>query len=256
MQNTPIAMLLPPIQTPFQRWSNLIRESVSEPIPSNMDGSTRPTTAITTPLSAHMTAQMSANRVLGSQSRVGSGGRRRAITEPYQRPATTFGAERRARRQHQDHHQPVRAAPRLAGVRFPGEHLTSPTALLAWSRRVGLGDAGEARAIGTSWRGRSGSAGQALLATLDVRESVYGVLAARLADTPRGPGATAAALEHLALRWAAATARFPLVTTPDRPADVVVGTDPAFLAPDRLAFAAVELLRAIDLAQMKKVPGG
>jgi predicted RNA-binding Zn ribbon-like protein len=170
--------------------------------------------------------------------------------------------------------------PRRPGGR---EHITSPTALLAWSRRVGLVRAGEARAVSAAWRARSGSAGQALHAALDIRESVYEVLGARLADpTPapgvassrarsaerasfRGagerserdqpsPGATAAALEHLALRWAAATARSTLVAAADRPAEVVVGTDPAFLVPDRLAFAAVELLRAVDPRHLKECP--
>jgi predicted RNA-binding Zn ribbon-like protein len=140
--------------------------------------------------------------------------------------------------------------------RLPGgqEHLTSPAELLAWSQRVGLVDAGEVRAISAAWRARSGSAGQALHATLDVRESVYQVLAARLADRHPDSGATAAALEHLALRWSAATARSTLVSAPDRPAAVVVGTDPAFVVPDRFAFAAVELLRGIDLEQLKECP--
>jgi predicted RNA-binding Zn ribbon-like protein len=130
------------------------------------------------------------------------------------------------------------------------EHLTSPRELLAWSQMVGLADAGEARAVGAAWRARSGSAGQSLHATLDVRESVYGVLRARLAGATPDSGA----LEHLTLRWAAATARSTLVTTPDRPAAVVVGTDPAFLVSDRLAFAAVELLRTVDLEQLKECP--
>jgi predicted RNA-binding Zn ribbon-like protein len=142
--------------------------------------------------------------------------------------------------------------------RCPGghEHLATPTDLLAWSQRVGLVGAGEARAMSTAWRARSGSAGQSLHATLDVRESVYGILAARLADARPGSGAGAGAeaLEHLALRWAAATARSTLVTAPDRAAEVVVGTDPAFLVPDRLAFAAVELLRTVELAQLKECP--
>lgn len=138
--------------------------------------------------------------------------------------------------------------PRRPGGR---EHITSPTALLAWSRRVGLVGAGEARTISAAWRARSGSAGQALHATLDVRESVYGILAARLADPTPGP---VAALEHLTLRWAAATARSTLVAGADRPAEVVVGTDPAFVVPDRLAFAAVELLRAVDPRHVKECP--
>ncbi|WP_197945784.1 CGNR zinc finger domain-containing protein [Phytohabitans suffuscus] len=175
--------------------------------------------------------------------------------------------------------------PRRPGGR---EHLTSPTALLAWSRRVGLVGAGEARAVGAAWRARPGSAGQALHAALDVRESVYEVLAARLLDATPAPGAEppalagardgrrghtsslrssaadragpgarpAAALEHLALRWAAATARSTLVAAADRPAEVVVGTDLAFAVPDRLAFAAVELLRAVDPAHVKQCPAG
>jgi predicted RNA-binding Zn ribbon-like protein len=140
--------------------------------------------------------------------------------------------------------------------RRPGgqEHLITPTALLAWSRRVDLVDAGEARAIGAAWRARSGAAGQSLHATLDVRESVYEVLAARLADSSPGPGATAVALDRLALRWSAATTRSTLVAATDRPAAVVVGTDPAFLVPDRLAFAAVELLRTVDPEQLKECP--
>ncbi|BCB78605.1 CGNR zinc finger domain-containing protein [Phytohabitans flavus] len=141
--------------------------------------------------------------------------------------------------------------PRRRGGR---EHLTSPTALLAWSQRVGLVGAGEVRAIGAAWRARSGSAGQALHATLDVRESVYGIVAARLADPTPKPGATAAALEHLTLRWAAATARSTLVAAAHQPADVVVGTDPAFVVPDRLAFAAVELLRSVDPGHVKECP--
>lgn len=140
--------------------------------------------------------------------------------------------------------------------RRPGgqEHLTSPAGLLAWSRRLDLVDVGEARAISAAWRARSGSASQALHATLDVRESVYEVLAARLADPHPDSGSPAAALEHLALRWSAATARSTLVAAPDRPAAVVVGTDPAFVVPDRLAFAAVELLRTIDPEQLKECP--
>ncbi|MFC0526944.1 CGNR zinc finger domain-containing protein [Phytohabitans kaempferiae] len=151
--------------------------------------------------------------------------------------------------------------------RRPGgtEHLPSPTALLAWSRRVGLVDAGEAHGVSAAWRARSGSAGQALHATLDVRESVYEVLAARLADPRPEPGArpggdpaagAGAALEHLALRWSAATTRSTLVGSAERAARVVVGTDPAFLVPDRLAFAAVELLRTADLSQLKECPVG
>ncbi|MGN9909556.1 CGNR zinc finger domain-containing protein [Phytohabitans sp. LJ34] len=136
--------------------------------------------------------------------------------------------------------------------RRPGgqEHLTSPAELLAWSQRVGLADAGEARVVSAAWRARSGSAGQALHATLDVRESVYEVLRATLADS----SPDSAALEHLTLRWAAAAARSTLVGAADHPAAVVVGTDPAFLLPDRLAFAAVELLRTVDPGQLKECP--
>jgi len=138
--------------------------------------------------------------------------------------------------------------------RLPGgqEHLTSPGELLAWSQRVTLVDERAARAARAAWRARSGSAGQALHATLDVRESVYEVLRASLADS----SPDTAALEHLTLRWAAAAARSTLVSAPDQPVAVVVGTDPAFLVPDRLAFAAVELLRTIDLGQLKECPVG
>ncbi|GLW26356.1 hypothetical protein Mame01_63980 [Microbispora amethystogenes] len=147
-------------------------------------------------------------------------------------------------------------APRVPGGSEHHEYLPGPAALLAWAVRAGVADAEEARAVAAAWSAVPSSAAQAWHAALEIRESVYTVLAAGLpaAGTPGvgvpaagAPGAPAAgipaagvpaasspeaapgsrpsaesevvaALERLGLRWAGAAARSALVPGSASPA--------------------------------------
>lgn len=137
-------------------------------------------------------------------------------------------------------------APRVPGGSEHHEYLPGPAALLAWAERAGVAGAEEARAVAAAWSAVPSSAAQAWHAALEIRESVYTVLAAGLpaAGTPgigaQGVGVPAAgipaagvpaesspeaapgshpsaesevvaALERLGLRWAGAAARSALV---------------------------------------------
>jgi predicted RNA-binding Zn ribbon-like protein len=135
--------------------------------------------------------------------------------------------------------------PRVAGgADDERDYLPDAGELLAWSRRTGLLDEAEAAAVGAAWGSAPGTAEQALHATVEIREAVYALLVQ--GDQP-------AALEVLTLRWSAAAARSVLV--PGSPvAELVVGTSPASMIPDRLVSAAVELLRTVDLRQLRACP--
>ncbi|WP_262367125.1 CGNR zinc finger domain-containing protein [Microbispora triticiradicis] len=137
-------------------------------------------------------------------------------------------------------------APRVPGGSEHHEYLPGPAALLAWAERAGVADAEEARAVAAAWSAVPSSAAQAWHAALEIRESVYTVLAAGLpaagaqgvgaqgvgvpaagipaagipaASSPEAaPGSrpsaeseVVAALERLGLRWAGAAARSALV---------------------------------------------
>ncbi|MBO4274686.1 ABATE domain-containing protein, partial [Microbispora triticiradicis] len=125
-------------------------------------------------------------------------------------------------------------APRVPGGSEHHEYLPGPAALLAWAERAGVAGAEEARAVADAWSAVPSSAAQAWHAALEIRESVYTVLAAGLpaagtsAASPPGaaPGSrpsrepeVIAALERLGLRWAGAAARSALVpgATPPGP---------------------------------------
>ncbi|MEU8223081.1 CGNR zinc finger domain-containing protein [Kribbella sp. NPDC048915] len=150
-------------------------------------------------------------------------------------------------------------SPRIPGGPVDFDHLAVPADLLAWSRRCGLLDAREEQAVEEAWRTAPELATKALNATLDIREATYDVLAPRAAhsaatDAHDKPGG---AFERLMLRWSAAAARSMLV--PSRAgehgiADLVVGTSPAQLIPDRLVVAAVELIRTVELRQLRACP--
>ncbi|MEW9529068.1 CGNR zinc finger domain-containing protein [Microbispora sp. NPDC049125] len=156
-------------------------------------------------------------------------------------------------------------APRVPGGSDHHEYLPGPGELLAWASRVGVIDEGEARSVAAAWEAAPGSAERAWRATLEIREAVYTALTALV---PAQPGSqlgvgegrgdvlsqdAAYALEHLGLRWAAATARSALVPAgrPGRAARLVVGTSPALLLPDRFAHAAVEFLSSADLDRLR-----
>lgn len=139
-------------------------------------------------------------------------------------------------------------APR--GTEKHREYLGTPDDLLAWARRAGVLSESEAEAVARAWA-VPGAAAPALEATIDIREATYTALRTRLDG-----GAAEPALARLTRRWAAAAARSAL--RPDSggnaAARLVVGTAPATLIPDRLADAAVDLLRTVDLRRLRVCP--
>jgi predicted RNA-binding Zn ribbon-like protein len=152
-------------------------------------------------------------------------------------------------------------SPRLRGGDPEHDYLTSPAELLAWSRRIELIGTRDFSAVEGTWRSAPELAAKALRATVEIREATYDVLA------PRADGVAVAtdgvkrsegsAFERLMLRWSAAAARSMLIPDTDRAqgiAELVVGTSPAQLVPDRLVVAAVELVRTVDLRQLKACP--
>lgn len=151
-------------------------------------------------------------------------------------------------------------APRVPGGTGGHDYLPGPAELLAWSRRIGIVDPAEAEAVEAVWQATPELAGKALRATAEIREATYLVLARRAsgvaeipADFDQGLGA---AFERLMLRWSAASARSMLVPGSDGPgvAELRVGTAPALMIPDRLVAAAVELLRTVDVRQLRACP--
>jgi predicted RNA-binding Zn ribbon-like protein len=127
--------------------------------------------------------------------------------------------------------------------------------MLAWAHRAGIVDQAETAAVEEAWGSTPGGGMPAWRAVLDIREALYGALIAQL-ERDAVPDGAAAAMERLALHWSGATSRSALVPPVDRgaAAHLVVGTVPALMVPDRLAFLAVELLRTVDLAQVRVCP--
>src|SRR5205814_4945831 len=96
---------------------------------------------------------------------------------------------------------------------------------------------------------------------LEIREATYDVLAPRAAGvavaTDGVKTSEGSAFERLMLRWSAAAARSMLIPDPARErgvAELIVGTAPAQLIPDRLVVAAVELVRTVALRQLRACP--
>lgn len=141
--------------------------------------------------------------------------------------------------------------PREPGGVGGRDHLSGPGELLAWSRRIEVLTDDEASAVSASWLGRPGLGESALRATVEIREATYSLLSARLTDSQSLQGSE---FEQLMLRWAAAAARSALVPGGDAVAELVVGTAPARMIPDRLVAAAVELLRTVELRQLRACP--
>jgi predicted RNA-binding Zn ribbon-like protein len=133
------------------------------------------------------------------------------------------------------------------------DHLATPDDLVRWASRVGLIDEAEAERVRRTWAEADGGA-RSLTATLEIREAVYAVLLDQL-GTPGGPEGTAA-LDVLVGHWRAAMGRSTLSLDPVAgPGDRLrVGTDPGLLVPDRLAHAAVTLLRTLDPGHLKACP--
>lgn len=143
------------------------------------------------------------------------------------------------------------------------DYLTSPTELLAWSRRIGLIDLRDYSAVEGTWRSAPELATKALNATLEIREAAYDVFGPRAAHAAVAADGVkhseGSAFERLMLRWSAAAARSMLIPAAGRErgiAELVVGTSPAQLIPDRLVVSAVELVRGVELRQLRACPVG
>jgi predicted RNA-binding Zn ribbon-like protein len=145
----------------------------------------------------------------------------------------------------------VAPRPAIAGAI---DWLDSPDALLRWARRVDLVTEAEAEAVSSAWAAEPAAAVQAWHSAVDIREALYAVLAAALSSSELRDGAVAD-LERLALRWSAATARSSLrLGGPGEPPAVLAAGAGALLIPDRLAYAAVDLMRIANLSQLRACP--
>jgi predicted RNA-binding Zn ribbon-like protein len=138
----------------------------------------------------------------------------------------------------------------------PYDHLTDPPALLVWARRAGVVDEPEVKLVTQAWRRDAGSAQTALEVARDIREALHVALLDVARMVPQGPAVAGAALELLHCRWVAAVGRSRLLL--DREARPVVrlavGMAPALLIPDRVAVAAMDVLRSTDFERLRRCP--
>jgi predicted RNA-binding Zn ribbon-like protein len=142
--------------------------------------------------------------------------------------------------------------PRVPGGSDGNDHLRSSEDLLAWSLRVGLLTSSEAEQVRTAWH-NADQAASGLSAALELREATYAVMLAELGVAADGAEPALAVLQRL---WAQAVARAALSLTPSGSSGdrLQIGTDPSTLIIDRLAHAAVGLLRTLDVRQLKACP--
>jgi predicted RNA-binding Zn ribbon-like protein len=122
------------------------------------------------------------------------------------------------------------------------EHLISTLALLAWARRTSLLNEVEARQVAATWRQNPDAATGDLTASIELREWLYAALAALLESRPPD-------LAPITARWAIAAPRAVLRMTTE---GVRVQAAPSI--PDRLLFAAVDLLTGLDLTRLRACP--
>jgi predicted RNA-binding Zn ribbon-like protein len=142
--------------------------------------------------------------------------------------------------------------PRVPDRSVGREHLGSPEELLTWAMRVGVLTQEEADEVAAAWQGAADDR-SVLDAVREIREALYDALLAEL-----GSEAVDArpVLDVLQRHWSGAISRARLSleadgATGDR---LYIGTDPAMRLPDRLADAAVDLLRSLDVGQLKTCP--
>ncbi len=150
----------------------------------------------------------------------------------------------------------------------PHDFLSDTSALLRWTARVGLISDAEANRVTRAWRDDPAAAHAALAAARDIREALHLVLLAAIqpedggaADVPGASGggdpiAAGAALVGLHERWSGAAARAALVLDRGDPPRVrlAYGTVPTMLVPDRIAEAALDVLRTADLTRVRRCP--
>jgi predicted RNA-binding Zn ribbon-like protein len=154
-------------------------------------------------------------------------------------------------------------SPRIPGRAPDFDYLATPADLLAWSRRCDVLDNREEHAVLEAWDASPALSGKVLNATLEIREAAFDVLGPRAAHStadgsPADQRGEGSAFERLMLRWSAAAARSMLVPSPDGAghgvAELLVGTSPVHLVPDRLVVAVIELIRTVDLRQLRACP--
>jgi predicted RNA-binding Zn ribbon-like protein len=138
------------------------------------------------------------------------------------------------------------------GRRDPEEYLPDPAALLDWAGRAGVVDDGEAAVVGGAWQARPRAARAALTEVRELREALHAVI---LGAIGLGP-VSQPALDLVHGRWVAAAGRSRLVLRPGTvpPVGLAVGTVPELLIPDRLAEAAIELVRTADPVRLRRCP--
>jgi predicted RNA-binding Zn ribbon-like protein len=138
------------------------------------------------------------------------------------------------------------------GRRDPEEYLPDPAALLDWAGRAGLVDDAEAAMVDGAWQARPRAARAALREVRELREALHAVI---LGAIGLGP-VSQPALDLIHGRWVAAAGRSRLMPRPGAvpPVRLAVGTVPALLIPDRLAEAAIELVRTADPARLRRCP--
>jgi predicted RNA-binding Zn ribbon-like protein len=122
------------------------------------------------------------------------------------------------------------------------DHLTSPAALLTWARRTSLLDATEAAQVAATWEHVPGAALKDFRASIELREALYRALTALLAS--RAPD-----FSQLTALWARAAPHAALLMTTQG-----ARLQAAPQIPDRLAFAAVDLLTELDLTRLRACP--
>jgi predicted RNA-binding Zn ribbon-like protein len=122
------------------------------------------------------------------------------------------------------------------------DHLTAPADLLSWAQRTSLLDEAEAAQVAAAWLQAPGAGLKELTASIELRELLYAALSALLES--RKPD-----LAQVTARWTTAASRAALRTTSEG-----VRLQAAPMISDRLAFAAVDLLTALDLTRLRACP--
>lgn len=135
--------------------------------------------------------------------------------------------------------------------RSSGSRIDHRSVLVATLARVPT--TAEELAVSTAWRASPVAAKRALEAVKGTRDALATVLTALLSS---GADPIEPELEHLSLGWAAAAARSKLMigSREQVGAQWSVGCSPRLLIPDRVAYAAVELLCEVDLSRLGMCP--
>jgi predicted RNA-binding Zn ribbon-like protein len=143
-------------------------------------------------------------------------------------------------------------ADRLVASGEVKEHLLAPSDLLVWAGRAGILTEPEIVATSEVWRANPDLARHCLSEVVAGREALYSVLRSVLDGEPI-PGADPR-LALLSDNRAVAAARTRLVPGESLRFEELVGTEPGLVVFDRLAVAAVDLLRSAELSLLRACP--